>query len=188
MQEIRFAVDVLPRPRAEATFRAAVREAAVRAFGTERFWNEVWVYAELTFVAHAKWQVRGDLDNYAKNVLDALCGVAYQDDGQVSGIHFDWVDDHVAGATIRVQGADLFDAAELEEFTIRVRGRAFTFLLPRTAGEDLRGELRQHYRERVKTYYDMIKRGIPERDARGIWPIVNYKYRRKGRRPVANNS
>ena len=30
---------------------------------------------------------RGDLDNFAKIVLDALCGVAYQDDDQIVELH-----------------------------------------------------------------------------------------------------
>ncbi len=180
MEEIKFTVDVYPRPRAEAKFRMGVREAAVKAFGTQRFWNEVWVYVSLTFIAGTKWRVRGDLDNYAKNVLDALCGVAYEDDSQVSGIYCDWSDDLKAGASIRVQGIDLFDMANAQEFSLRMNGQQFTFLLPTLGGMELQETIKQSCRRRVSAYFDMIKRGVPERDARGILPIVYHKYARKG--------
>lgn len=32
-------------------------------------------------------QARGDLDNYVKVTLDAICGIAYQDDDQVTELH-----------------------------------------------------------------------------------------------------
>src|SRR5262249_8007718 len=108
-------------------------------------------------------------------------------DGQVSGIQFNWVNGHAPGAEVRVQGVDLFDLAKAEEFSTRSHGTSFTFLVPKTAPENMKQELRAHYKERVDIYFEMTKRGIPERDAGGILPIVNHKYVRRGH-PVARDT
>ncbi len=59
---------------------------------------------EFRFNASTKARVKGDIDNYIKNVLDGLTGIAFEDDSQVSGVNAYWIDFESEGVWVEVEG------------------------------------------------------------------------------------
>ncbi len=103
MDRVSFTVLGLPRPR-DLGFRRSIILAAKRAFGSRKFWEEVWIKMEFRFNASTKARVKGDIDNYIKNVLDGLTGIAFEDDSQVSGVNAYWIDFESEGVWVEVEG------------------------------------------------------------------------------------
>lgn len=180
VEKIRF--DVLePHPQPEPVFRAAVASAARDAFGSLEFWNEVWVTIQLYFPVLSKREVRGDIDNYIKNVLDGLTGIAFNDDSQVVGVHAFWIDrpGAPAAAQIEIEGMDLVDMEDLEERTITAGSEEFTVLVVKNDPAAAEVMMRA-YRASVEAYVALVKAGLRHHDARSALPIICCKYPRKG--------
>jgi Holliday junction resolvase RusA-like endonuclease len=53
---------------------------------TIRFANEGFHISFEPIAPHVNRKLRGDIDNYAKTVLDSLNGVAYEDDSQIGSL------------------------------------------------------------------------------------------------------
>jgi len=178
---VSFEIDGLPRPK-DLVFRKSISLAAKATFGTRRFWDEVWVRMELRFNTSTKLRVKGDIDNYIKNVLDGLTGIAFEDDSQVSGVTAYWINFQMEGMWIEVEGDYLVDIEGVYEYVYRAGGESFTIPIPRGLDRKSLEEMKLLFRKGVDGYLRMLKHGMPELEARCVLPSISKKFPRKGPR------
>lgn len=178
---VTFEFDTLPKPNKK--FRAEVSREAKKAFGSRIFWRTVSVTIELRVDALEKHLIKGDVDNYIKQILDGLTGIAYNDDNQVVAVEAYFTYSHFEGVKIDTVGRFLVNIDQAEEFVYKHKKECFTFLIPRDAPKSIKELIKQNCRFQVKTYYKLMESGMPKEEAKSVLTIIYKKYPRKGSKP-----
>ncbi len=104
---------VLPLPPSANRYWRSIGNRAIVSEDARAYKAGVWLVAQhaglhpfvgpvAVYLHVYRGRKAGDLDNYGKVLLDALCGVAYQDDGQVVEIH-SWRHDDAANPRVEVE-------------------------------------------------------------------------------------
>lgn len=194
--EIRSNVDPITL-QAESARKCAFQDAlgeAVKDATTGVYTHDVEVTL-IWFVAESRrYQTHliADLDNVMKPILEAVTGPdgILIDDNQIQSIRAMWMTPGTFGAGFELT----FESLMRDDFVTR-EGLSFVefaadrcYILHGSLGEHA-AEVVSAFRRMVATYHDLVSRGMPEAQARGVLPLVRpYPRARLGRFKLSHES
>lgn len=178
--EIRSAIDPLSlqasgeRKKAfQAALGEAVREATVGVFTHDVEATLIWYIEE---ARRYQTHIVADLDNVMKPILDAITGAdgVLVDDNQIQSIKASWVTPGAFGSGFELSLGPLMrsDYVKREGLSFVEFAADRCYMLHGSLGEEAAALMVSGWRRMVRTYGDLVSRGIPEPDARYILPML----------------